>query len=192
MRSNVCCANWRPKSNYEFAVGTIEKNIHLYDIRNPQDPLKILYGHQRAVSFIRFLDTDTLVTLSTDSTARAWDLNSSSLGSINSSEVYKGHINNKNFVGLSCQNSTGKFFGCGSEDNKVYVYCRYSSSPVATYDFGMNSNIAARALSESKVNSFTETDPHSQEFISAMCWRKNSDSIIAGNSNGSIKILNLV
>lgn len=190
MRSNVCCANWRPQSNYEFAVGTIEQNIHLFDIRNPQTPLKMLYGHQRAVSFIRFLDIDTLVTLSTDSTARAWDLNSSSLRSINSSEVYKGHVNNKNFVGLSCQNSTGKFFGCGSEDNKVYVYCRYSSSPVATYDFGMNSNIASRALSESK--SFTETDSQNQDFISAMCWRKNSNSIIAGNSNGSIKILNLV
>jgi WD40 repeat protein len=92
----------------------------------------VISGPQRAVSYVKFLGGDHLVSASTDSTLRLWnlrqvvaaggDVTSASSGSSRASGprvapacTFTGHRNQRNFVGLSV--SPDGHILCGSEDN---------------------------------------------------------------------------
>ena len=60
---------------------------------------------------MRFMGSGEVISASTDSTLRLWDLHSQA-----SMRTYRGHMNEKNFVGLSAD---GEFIACGSEQNEV-------------------------------------------------------------------------
>ena len=47
--------------------------------------------------------------------------------------TYTGHVNEKNFVGLSVT-SDGRI-ACGSEDNTVRMYAKFAPLPVAGHSF---------------------------------------------------------
>lgn len=67
------------------------------------------------MSYVRYTERDRVVSASTDSTLRMWD--AKSLAPV---RTYDGHINEKNFVGLSVD---GDFIACGSETNEVISAC---------------------------------------------------------------------
>lgn len=48
--------------------------VYLFDLRQPSAPLAVLGNHGRSVSYVRFVDGDRLVSASTDSALRLWDL----------------------------------------------------------------------------------------------------------------------
>ena len=112
-------------------------------------------GHSKAVAYVRFTDGGEVMSASTDSTLRLWDLQSEvrTLRSATASScrrscclvcihhqvcsivntwngstgpchlllqmctrIYRGHQNEKNFVGMSVD---GEFIACGSEQNEV-------------------------------------------------------------------------
>ena len=100
-------------------------------------------GHQRAVSYVRFLEGGQgLVSASTDNSVRLWDLSGgeAAAGGASTSFIrgglsgggaaavpeprlsltFTGHQNERNFVGLSI--SPSGFIACGSENNRVYCY----------------------------------------------------------------------
>ena len=94
-----------------------------------------LPGHQRAVSYVRFLEGgDGLVSASTDNSVRLWDIGGTTAGEGGGTSVgdmsavpeprlslaFTGHQNERNFVGLST--SPSGFIACGSENNRVYCY----------------------------------------------------------------------
>ena len=60
---------------------------------------------------MRYLNSRELVSASTDSTLRLLDT-----ARQRAVRTYSGHMNEKNFVGLS---SSGDFMACGSETNEV-------------------------------------------------------------------------
>ena len=60
---------------------------------------------------MRWLGQGEVVSASTDSTLRLWDLASGREG-----RVFRGHVNEKNFVGLAADS---EFIACGSETNEV-------------------------------------------------------------------------
>ena len=62
-----------------------------------------------------------MVSASTDSTLRLWDLASG-----RESRVFRGHVNEKNFVGLAADS---EFIACGSETNEV----RYMPDAASLY-----------------------------------------------------------
>ena len=68
-------------------------------------------GHRKAVSYVRWLSDGEVVSASTDSTLRLWDLHTA-----RESRVFRGHVNEKNFVGLAADS---EFIACGSETNEV-------------------------------------------------------------------------
>jgi E3 ubiquitin-protein ligase RFWD2 len=72
-----------------------------------------------------------MITASTDSTLRLWEL--SDPDSV--VRTYTGHTNEKNFVGLGV-NSDGSYISCGSETNSVYNYLKLLSQPVVKHYFG--------------------------------------------------------
>lgn len=55
-------------------VGSADHHIHYYDLRNPCHPVCVFTGHQKAVSYVKFLSSNELASASTDSTLRLWDV----------------------------------------------------------------------------------------------------------------------
>jgi WD40 repeat protein len=65
---------------------------------------------------------------STDSTLKLWNIRDGECV-----RTYTGHVNEKNFVGLS---SNSDWISCGSENNAVYTYYKSFRSPLACVKFG--------------------------------------------------------
>merc|ERR1712178_661206 len=158
MKANVCCVKYNPEDGMKIAVGSADHNVHSYDLRNVRQPLHVFTGHRKAVSFVKFLSGTELCSASTDSTLRLWDVDENRLV-----RMLHGHINEKNFVGLTVNED---FIACGSEDNKVYVYHKAVSKPMCTYHFNDRAESSRDASEDGDVS----------QFISAVCWKGNSST----------------
>ncbi|PQM42535.1 protein SPA1-RELATED 2 [Prunus yedoensis var. nudiflora] len=179
--ANVCCVQFSAHSTHLLAFGSADFRTYCYDLRNTKIPWCVLAGHEKAVSYVKFLDSETLVSASTDNTLKLWDLNKSSISgpSTNAcSLTLGGHTNEKNFVGLSVSDG---YITCGSETNEVYAYYRSLPMPITSHKFGSIDRISG-----------TETDDDNGQFVSSVCWRGKSDMVVAANSSGCIKVLQIV
>lgn len=126
--ANVCCVKFNPEEANEFAFASADHNVYSYDMRHPNTPLCVFEGHWRAVSHVVFLNRSELVSASTDSSCKLWNVEKQQPGL-----SYAGHTNERNFIGLC---ASKQFFACGSEDNAVYVYHKGFAGPVLRYGFG--------------------------------------------------------
>ncbi|GKB25259.1 SPA1-related 2-like protein, partial [Tanacetum coccineum] len=82
-----------------------------------------------------------------------------------------------NFVGLSVADG---FIACGSETNEVFAYYRSLPMPITSHRFGSIDPVSGR-----------ETDHGNNQFVSSVCWRQKSDMVIAANSSGCLKLLQM-
>ncbi|KAM5572240.1 protein SPA1-RELATED 2-like [Rosa sericea] len=179
--ANVCCVQFSAHSTNLLAFGSADYNTYCYDLRNARTPWCVLVGHQKSVSYVKFLDSETLVSASTDNTLKLWDLNKTTASgpSTNAcSLTLSGHTNEKNFVGLSVSNG---YIACGSETNEVCAYYRSLPMPITSYKFGSIDPITGK-----------ETDDINGSFVSSVCWRQKSNMVVAANSSGCIKVLQIV
>ncbi|KAL0731055.1 hypothetical protein Bca4012_027149 [Brassica carinata] len=178
--ANVCCVQFSPQSSHLLAFGSSDFRTYCYDLRNLRTPWCILSGHNKAVSYAKFLDSETLVTASTDNTLKLWDLKKTTHGGLSTnacSLTFGGHTNEKNFVGLSTADG---YIACGSETNEVYAYHRSLPMPITAYKFGSIDPISGKEIEEDN-----------NLFVSSVCWRKRSNMVVSASSNGSIKVLQL-
>ncbi|KAG8365372.1 hypothetical protein BUALT_Bualt18G0097800 [Buddleja alternifolia] len=168
MKANICSVKYNPGSSYHVAVGSADHRIHYYDLRNISQPLHIFGGHRKAVSYVKFLSNNELASASTDSTLRLWDVKENL-----PLRVFRGHTNEKNFVGLTVNS---EYLACGSETNDVFVYHKAISKPAAWHRF---------------MSSETEEadEDAGSYFISAVCWKSDSSTMLTANSQGTIKVL---
>ncbi|KAG0480028.1 hypothetical protein HPP92_010886 [Vanilla planifolia] len=164
MKANICCVKYNPGSSIYVAVGSADHHIHYFDLRNTSTPVNVFRGHRKAVSYVKFLSSNELASASTDSTLRLWDVKENSAGP---------YHEKKNFVGLTVNN---EYVACGSETNEVFVYHKAISKPATWHKFGSPDLEDA----EEDVGSY---------FISAVCWKSNSPTMLAANSQGTIKVL---
>ncbi|KAK9020987.1 hypothetical protein V6N11_010998 [Hibiscus sabdariffa] len=179
--ANVCCVQFSAHSTHLLAFGSADYKTYCYDLRNARAPWCVLGGHDKAVSYVKFLDSETVVTASTDNTLKLWDLNKTSSGGLSSnacSLTFNGHTNEKNFVGLSVADG---YIACGSETNEVYAYYRSMPMPITSHKFGSIDPISGK-----------ETEEDNGQFVSSVCWRGKSDMAVAANSSGCIKVLQMV
>ena len=89
-------------------------------------------------------------------------------------KTYTGHKNERTFVGLS---GNSNHMVCGSEDNRVYAFCKHVSKHVTSYTF------------DTPPDESTSAHNH---FVCSVCWKPNSSVILAANSEGYITIFELV
>ncbi|KAG9292436.1 hypothetical protein G9A89_015306 [Geosiphon pyriformis] len=172
-KANICCVKFKPDISHYIAFGSADHHIHYYDLRQTREPVFVYKGHRKAVSYVKFIGPNEFVSASTDSTLKLWDTNTQSCV-----RTYTGHINEKNFVGLT---TTSDWIACGSEDNSVFAYYKNLCQPVVKFNFGSINNVTGEEVPES--------DP--SLFVSSVCWKKNSNTVLAANSQGTIKILAL-
>ncbi|XP_050386374.1 protein SUPPRESSOR OF PHYA-105 1 [Argentina anserina] len=176
--ANVCFVQFSAYSSHLLILGCADYKIYGYDLRHTKMPWCTLPGHAKAVSYVRFVDKETLVSASTDNTLKLWDLNkSSSNGSSNAcSLTFSGHTNEKNFVGLSVFDD---YIACGSETNEVYNYHKSVPIPITSHKFDFD---------HIPTSEFGDSGP----YVSSVCWRRKSSTLVAANSSGTMKLLHIV
>lgn len=70
--------------------------MYYYDLRNTSRPLCTFVGHDKTVSYVKFIDSGTLVSSSTDNTLKLWDLSECSSHVVDSPlQSFTGHVNVK-------------------------------------------------------------------------------------------------
>ncbi|GAV61232.1 WD40 domain-containing protein/zf-C3HC4_2 domain-containing protein [Cephalotus follicularis] len=164
MKANICSVQYNPGSSVYVAVGSADQHIRYYDLRNISKPLYVFGGHRKTVSYVKFLSNNELASASTDSTLRLWDVKKNLPLC-----TFGGHTNEKNFVGLTVN---PEYIACGSETNEVFVYHKDIGKPMAWHRFGSGSD-----------------DDAGSHFISAVCWKSDSPTMLTANSQGTIKVL---
>ncbi|KAF9672798.1 hypothetical protein SADUNF_Sadunf11G0081700 [Salix dunnii] len=161
-KANICSVQFPLDSSRSIAFGSADHRIYYYDLRNSKVPLCTLIGHNKTVSYVKFVDMTNLVSASTDNTLKLWDL---SMGT------------SRNFVGLSVANG---YIATGSETNEVFVYHKAFPMPVLSYKFNNTDPLSGHEMDDTT------------QFISSVCWRGQSSTLVAANSTGNIKILEMV
>ncbi|CAH0552895.1 unnamed protein product [Brassicogethes aeneus] len=173
-KANVCCVKFNPKSQTQLAFGSADHCVHYYDLRNMKEAVAVFKGHKKAVSYVKFLNSEDIVSASTDSQLKMWNVNTPYC-----LRSFVGHINEKNFVGLA---TDGDYVACGSENNALYIYYKGLSKKLFNYKFEGVEGVLEPDKREDDLN----------EFVSAVCWKQNSNVVVAANSRGIINILELV
>lgn len=173
-KANVCCVKFNPESRYHLAFGSADHCVHYYDLRNTRRSLQVFKGHRKAVSYTKFVNNNEIVSASTDSQLKLWTLDKSYC-----TRTFQGHSNEKNFIGLATDNG---YIACGSEDNSLYIYYKGLCKQLLTFKFDTVKSILEKDKKEDDSN----------EFVSAVCWKPNSNIIVAANSQGIVKVLELV
>jgi E3 ubiquitin-protein ligase RFWD2 len=85
-------------------------------------------GHRKAVSYVRWLSEREVVSASTDSTLRLWNVADAC-----EARTFRGHVNERNFVGLAADS---EFIACGSETNEVSTYFSTSQGHLHLFALG--------------------------------------------------------
>ncbi|KAK9676554.1 hypothetical protein RND81_11G084700 [Saponaria officinalis] len=168
MKANICSVKYNPGSSYHVAVGSADHHIHYYDLRNASQALHVFGGHKKTVSYVKFLSTTELASASTDNTLRLWDVKDNL-----PVRTFKGHTNEKNFVGLT---ANSEYISCGSETNEVCVYHKEICKPMAWHKFGSPDTEDA-------------DEDAASYFTSAVCWKSDSHTLLTANSQGTVKVL---
>jgi len=192
-QASVCDGSFCNYDKNLLALASANHNAYVYDLRRLDEPLHTLTGHSRAVSYVRFLSSQRLVTASVDGSLACWDLpyRSESAGDqvvpdwdgnfsgnahlrsnkegVKAWRRFVGHKNAKNFVGLTVRPEDG-LMASGSETSTVYAYNTHWASPIAKRDL-------AATASQSWMQSLPEeTEVHSplvgfnrqKQFVSAV------------------------
>uniref|UniRef100_A0A5B6ZP73 Putative SPA1-related 3 isoform 1 n=1 Tax=Davidia involucrata TaxID=16924 RepID=A0A5B6ZP73_DAVIN len=177
-KANVCCVQFPFDSGRSLAFGSADHRIYYYDLRNLKMPLCTLIGHNKTVSYIKFIDSTNLVSASTDNTLKLWDLSMCTSRVLDSPlQSFTGHVNVKNFVGLSVSEG---YIATGSETNEVFIYHKALPMPALSFKFNNTDPLSG-----------DEVDDPAQ-FISSVCWRGQSSTLVAANSSGNVKLLEMV
>ncbi|WRX16831.1 WD40 repeat - like 10 [Theobroma cacao] len=168
-RRSVCCVEFDPFGEALIAAGCADRKAYTYDVRKMVEPLHVYDGHTKTVTYVRFLDAQTMVSAGTDGYLKLWNISDSRL-----IRTYKGHVNSRSFVGLSVWRHGG-LLGCGSENNQVFVYDKRWGEPIWVHGFEPLGRAGGR----------------DHGFVSSVSWRQVHEeqcTLVAGGSNGVLQV----
>ncbi len=176
VRANVCSVRFHPTNSNIVALSAADHRVLLFDLRKSNRPLASEKQHKKSVSYVRFTESGDLVSAATDCSLKLWSCKDFNLKPI---RTFTGHVNEKNFVGLSVQDD---LYAIGSEDNSVYIYHKYYSQPILKYTIPNKCPLTGDLL---------PSEPSS--FVSSVSWAKSFDSpvLLVANSMGAIRVLSI-
>lgn len=169
-KASVCSVKFNPFQEHEIAYGSSDHAVYTHDTRFMRHPLLTITLHSKAVSYVRFISSQTLISASTDSTLKSFSTRVSTNNNvIKPIKTFSGHLNERNFVGMGL-NMSAKYIACGSERNEMVVYSRYCSKPWC-------------------VRGFTSGRMDSGSFVSAVCWNPvKENEVLSANSAGIVNM----
>jgi len=207
----VTGVHFSPYNENLLAVASADCSAYVYDLRklnnnnnNAPTPLAALRGHERPLSYVKFLDPGRVVTAAVDGTIRSWDLatavassnaTSNATGGFHGLERrFSGHCNKKNFVGLSVR-PEDELIACGSEGPVVYAYNMAWSEPLVAHELIRHKRPAGtdHHHGDRQVTATSEAVP----FCSAVAWQPATAApgcgpvLAAATSDGSVRVLAL-
>ncbi|PRQ60074.1 putative transcription factor WD40-like family [Rosa chinensis] len=166
----VCCVEFNPFGGPLLAVGCADRKAYVYDVRRMAGPVLSFDGHDKTVTYVRFLNGRSMVSAGTDGCLKMW-----SVDDAREIRTYSGHTNNRSFVGLSVWRNGG-LLGCGSENNQVFVYDVRWGEPVWVHGFGPMGSEGC----------------DDRGFVSSVCWRQMGGeeqcTLMAGGSDGVLQL----
>jgi E3 ubiquitin-protein ligase RFWD2 len=198
--ANACSVHYNPRRATMLSVACANHACYVFDTRKSDSPLALLGGATRAVSYIKHLDGDTVLGASTDNAIRSWDLRKMGETSVDGTdngswrmplqpeEVYTGHLNERNFVGLTVDNDG--YIASGSEDNSVVIYYYKFPFEVCRYDLGKDTGKTKESGQEQIQDREPKRDK-TKAFTSSVCWARGGKSLLVGNSEGCLALLRL-
>lgn len=96
--ANISCVQFSTDSSHLLAFSAADYKTYCFDLRKVSTAWCILVGHEKAVSYAKFLDAGTLVSASTDNTLKIWDLSKTSSNCLSRDAcilTLRGHTNEK-------------------------------------------------------------------------------------------------
>jgi E3 ubiquitin-protein ligase RFWD2 len=183
LKANVCSVRFSPKDSNLVAVGAADHRVLLFDLRKPSVPIFNSKEHYKSVSYVRFTESgSSLISASTDSTLRLW----TQTGSLawNPGKVMHGHLNQKNFVGLS--NVYNDLIVTGTEENSIAIYNQNLECPVLNYSLRTKCPLTGTIMND-----------ESGTFVSSVSWANRPDIdgnavLLISNSTGNIRIVSVI
>nr|CAB3474122.1 unnamed protein product [Digitaria exilis] len=166
----------RKRFRPELQVIIVWRCFQVWDVTRNQVFVE-MREHERRVWSVDFsiVDPTKLVSGSDDGSVKLWDMNQAILF-LHLLYVSFRITDNMNFVGLSISDG---YIATGSETNEVFVYHKEFPMPVLAYKFSVADPISGEEID----------DP--TQFISCVCWRGQSSTLLSANSSGNIKILEM-
>ncbi|DBA80664.1 TPA: hypothetical protein ACH3X1_007907 [Trebouxia sp. C0004] len=73
-KANVCSVQFSPTNSNLMAFGSANYRVYLYDLRQISAPLAVIGGHTKAVSYVRWVGSNQVISASTDNTLKLWDV----------------------------------------------------------------------------------------------------------------------
>lgn len=200
VRANVCSAAFDASdpAGHTLALGAADHAVRVFDLRSPRAPLHVLSGHRKAASYVRW-GAGGLVSASTDSTLRLWPLpkgsgTAAAAGdappttaappvALRPPRVFKGHVNERNFVGLAAD-PRHDLLAAGSETGEIVVWHASMARPVARARVSSGSVIGSGGTeSDSAPAAAAASTP--QPFVSAVAWRPLPDHLYPTSKSAS-------
>lgn len=185
LKANVCSVRFSPTDSNLVAVGAADHRVLLFDLRKPSIPIFNSKEHFKSVSYVRFTESgSSIISASTDSTLRLWTHHTNTSSSWKSEKVMHGHLNQKNFVGLS--NVNNNLIVTGTEENSVAIYDQNLEYPVLKYSLKTKCPITGTIMND-----------ESGTFVSSVSWANRPDNdgnsvLLISNSAGNIKIVSVI
>jgi WD40 repeat protein len=165
MTQPVLAVRFNPLLENELCFGSADSNLYVYDIRNTKEAVRVLSQHRGPVNSVCLVGREELLSQSYDGSLLYWEGGQAV-------REYSGHVH-KHSVNLGLD-SKGDFFATGSENNSVVVYSRELQHPMISHSFN---------------SGFQDSDKLA--YVSALCWKASSNVLVAGNSNGIVKVIGL-
>ena len=180
VRANVCAVKWHPTQPHTVAIGAADHKVYIFDMRKYDTAMASFSGHKKAVSYVRWAGND-IVSASTDCTLRLWSTQRAALSGgecMQEERTYRGHLNERNFVGLAVSDD---LIICGSETHEVFTYYQPLSKPITKIALPVAGGVGVTARTHSR----------DRPFVSAVAWHPTKKELLSATSQGSVFMLSL-
>ena len=221
MRANVCCIAWSPTTAHDIAIGCADHKVRVYDLRRPHEPLYTLSSHKKAVSYVKYINTNELCSASTDSSVCIWDVkkthdHSATLDPYNIYHNYQQYqdggngvpppqmeANNNGPGGESDISSTRlirtltghvnrrNFVGLAASPDGKSVACGSETNEVFVYNKNFSAPLATVSFDTPGMMKSSSRDQDSGNHFVSAVCWSDESTLISANSKGRIKIVSL-
>mmetsp|Transcript_13540 Transcript_13540/g.49265 ORF Transcript_13540/g.49265 Transcript_13540/m.49265 type:complete len:419 (-) Transcript_13540:91-1347(-) len=193
----ACDVAFCNSNEYLLGIGSNDGCVYVHDMRYGGGFVHILGtpGSYRAAAYAKFMGDSQIVSMHVDSSLKLWSLGPE-LCIPEPLREYRGHANNKQFVGLSVREDN--VIACGSECGNVFTYYPAWSKPLASAAHTDRTRTRLRMGNEKRKYSALRQPPSEMActpLATCVAWRDvdgKEPLLLGGGSDGAISMFSLL